>query len=261
MLLREVLGPSMEVITEGGHAFKDPVTKQPLTKQDATTEQAQATVRALEKRLNIPLFKYLTGSAIYAGKSTGDADVNLDPADFIDVDPAAEPKAEQNRFREWLTGQLKKAAFKDAEIKKGGDGLSVMAPIPGTKQQFLQVDLDIAEPGQGKFARWARRGEPGEGAKGAFRHILKSAIARAINPNWKWSFKAGLFDEESGQTLSKDPDGIARYFFGKTGNAKDLDNIRSILTKLKQTRSDIYQQVIDRANEGIANMKFDYRLK
>lgn len=259
MLLREVFTPTTQSIMEGGNAFKDPATKEPLTKQNASSEQAQATVAALEKRLKIPLLKNLTGSAIYKGKTTGDADVNLDPSEYIDTDPNADPKTEQNRFREWLTGQLKAAAFKDNEIKKTGDGLSVMAPIPGTKE-FLQVDLDISEPGQGGFARWARRGEPGEGAKGAFRHILKSAIARSINPNWKWSFKAGLFDEESGQTLSKDPDGIARYFFGKTGKAQDLDNIKSILTKLKQTRPDIYQQVVDRANEGIANMKFDYRL-
>lgn len=260
MLLREVVVSFAKPIAEGGNAFKDPTTKQPLTKQNASTKEAQSTVKALEKRLGIPLFKYLTGSAIYSGKTTGDADVNLDPKDFIDVDPKADPKDEQNRFREWLTGQLKKAAFQDNQIKKGGDGLSVMAPIPGT-QEFLQVDLDISEPGQGAFSRWARRGEPGEGAKGAFRHILKSAIARTINPNWKWSFKAGLFDEESGKTLAKDPDSIAQYFFGKTGSAQDLDNIKTILAKLKQTRSDIYQQIVDRANEGIANMKFDYRLE
>jgi hypothetical protein len=258
MRFRELLATGH--IMEGGNAFKDPATKQPLTKQDATSEQAQATVRALEKRLGIDLFKNLTGSAMFPGKTTGDADVNLDPADYIKVDPSADAKAEQNRFREWLTGQLKKAAFKDTEIKKGGDGLSVMAPIPGTTE-FLQVDLDISEPGQGSFARWARRGEPAQGAKGAFRHIIQSAIARALNPSWKWSFKAGLFDEESGKTLSKDPDGIAQYFFGETGRAQDLDNIKSIMTRLKQTRPNIYDQVVDKANEGIAKLGYDYELK
>lgn len=258
MRFRELLATGH--IMEGGHAFRDPATKRPLTKQDATTEQAQATVRALEKRLGIDLFKNLTGSAMYPGKTTGDADVNLDPVDYIDVDPSAEAKAEQNRFREWLTSRLMGAAFRDHEIRKTGDGLSVMAPIPGT-DEFLQVDLDISEPGQGGFARWARRGEPAQGAKGAFRHIIKSAIARSINPNWKWSFKAGLFDEESGKTLSKDPDMIAKYFFGDSGQANDLDNIKSIMTKLKQTRPNIYQQVVDRANEGIEKLGHDYRVK
>lgn len=257
MWLREMLSRPQPVM-EGGRAFKDPATNQPLTKQDATSEQAQATVRALEKRLGMDLFKNLTGSAMFPGKTTGDADVNLDPVDYIEVDPAADAKTEQNRFREWLTGKLMGAAFKDHEIRKTGDGLSVMAPIPGT-DEFLQVDLDIAEPGQGEFARWMRRGEPGE-AKGAFRQVLQSAIARTLNPQWKWSFKAGLFDEESGKTLSKDPDSIAQYFFGKTGRAQDLDNIKSIMTRLKQTRPNIYDQIIDRANEGIAKLGYDYRL-
>jgi hypothetical protein len=246
------------VINEGGNAFKDPTTKEHLTKQDASTDEVHITVKALEKRLGIPLFKNLTGSAIYAGKTTGDADVNLDPADFITVDQNDPPKTTQNKFREWLTGQLKAAAFSDQDIKKGGDGLSVKSPIPGTNE-FLQIDLDIAEPGEGLFSRWSRRGEPGK-AKGAFRHILKSAIARAINPNWKWSFKNGLVDDASQQTLSKDPAQIAQYFFGKAGKASDLDNIDAILAKLKQTRPDIYQDVVDKANAGIANMKYDYTL-
>jgi hypothetical protein len=246
------------VINEGGNAFKDPVTKAPLTKQDATTDEVHAAVKALEKRLGIELFKNLTGSAIYAGKTTGDGDVNLDPTDFIEVDPNEPAKTTQNKFREWLTGQLKRAGFKDDEFKKGGDGLTVKAPIPGSTD-FLQIDLDIAEPGEGKFSRWARRGEPGK-AKGAFRHILKSAIARAINPNWKWSFKNGLFDDETQTTLSKDPDQIAKYFFGKGGKGTDLDNIDTILAKLKATRPGIYQDVVDKANAGIANMKYDYKL-
>lgn len=257
MRLRELV--ATQPVMEGGHAFKDPATQKPLTKQDATTEQAQATVRALEKRLGIPLFKNLTGSSMYANKTTGDADVNLDPADYIDVDPNADAKTEQNRFREWLTGKLRGAAFKDSEIRKTGDGLSVMAPIPDSND-FLQVDLDISEPGQGKFARWARRGEPAQGAKGAFRHILKSAIARTLNPNWKWSFKAGLFDEGTNQTLSRDPQEIAQLFFGASAQASDLDNIQNILKKLKSSHPEYYQTVIDRANEGIKKLGYDYQL-
>lgn len=256
MFLREVL--AISVIREGGHAFKD-AAKQPLTKQDATTAEVDATLKALGKRIGIDLISMKTGSTIYPDKITGDGDTMLDPVDFIDVDPNATAKETQNRFREWLVSKLIGAGLKDTiDIKKLSDGITVKAPIPGT-DEFLQVDMDIAEPGEGKFARWARRGEPGQ-AKGAFRHIVKSAIARSINPNWKWSFKAGLFDEESGQTLAKDPEQIARLMFGKTGQASDLDNIQTILTKLKQTRPDIYQTVVDKANEGIAKMGFNYKL-
>jgi hypothetical protein len=247
------------VINEGGNAFKDPATKQPLTKQDASTEDVHSAVKYLEKRLGIPLFAHLTGSGIYAGKTTGDADVVLDPVEHIELDPNDDAKTSQNRFREWLTSKLLGAGFKDTEIKKGGDGLSVMAPIPGSNE-FLQIDLDIAEPNEGKFSRWSKRGEPAQGAKGAFRHILKSAIARAVNPNWKWSFKNGLVDDSTGQTLTKDPDQIAKYLLGKTGKGSDLDNIQTILAKLKQAHPDAYQEIVDKAQTGIANMKYDYKL-
>lgn len=259
MLLREIASyNTAQVLIEGGNAFKDPVTKQPLTKQNATTEEVHATVKELEKRMGIPLFKHLTGSAIYANKTTGDADVVLDPVDYINVDPKDDAKTSQNRFREWLTSKLLGSGFKDTEIKKGGDGLSIMAPIPGS-DEFLQVDLDIAEPNEGKFSRWSKRGEPATGAKGAFRHILKSAIARAVNPNWKWSFKHGLVDDAVAQTLSKDPEKIAKYLFGKSGKASDLDNIQTILAKLKQAHPAVYQEIVDKAQTGVANMKYDYR--
>lgn len=247
-------------LLEGGNAFKDPVTKQPLTKQDASTQEVHAAVKALEKRMGIPLFKHLTGSAIYANKSTGDGDVVLDPVDYIQVDPNEDAKANQNRFREWLTSKLLGAGFKDSEFKKGGDGLTVMAPIPNSKE-FLQIDLDIAEPNEGKFSRWSKRGEPATGAKGAFRHILKSAIARAVNPNWKWSFKGGLVDDSTGQTVSKDPDQVAKLLLGKTAKASDLDNIQAILAKLKQARPEAYQEIVSKAQTGIANMKYDYKLE
>jgi hypothetical protein len=256
MLIREVLAYSL--VTEGGHAFKHP-DGSPRTKQNATTAEVDATLKALGKRIGIDLITMKTGSTIYPDKITGDGDTMLDPADFIKVDPKASAKETQNRFREWLTSKLLGAGVKDFEIKKQSDGITVEAPIPGTKET-LQIDLDISEPGDGKFARWARRGEPGE-AKGVFRQILKSAIARTLNPNWKWSYKNSLFDEESGKTLSKDPDKIAQLMFGKTGQATDLDNIQTILAKLKQSRPNIYQQVIDKANEGIAKMGFEYKLK
>jgi hypothetical protein len=260
MLLRELasIKPRGKIIIEGGNAFKDPVSKKPLTKQDATTEEVHATVKYLEKRMGIPLFKYLTGSSIYPNKTTGDGDVVLDPVDFINVDPNDDLKASQNRFREWLSGKLRGSGFSDEDFKKGGDGLSVKAPIPGS-DEFLQIDLDIAEPGEGEFSRWSKRGEPATGAKGAFRHILKSAIARAVNPNWKWSFKHGLVDDEVAQTLSKHPEKIAKYLFGKSGKASDLDNIQTILAKLKQTHPDAYQEIVGKAQTGVANMKYDYR--
>jgi len=266
MLLRDLLIPTADVetillrripIAEGGHAFKDPATKELLTKQNATTAEVDATLKALGSRMGIDLIKHKTGSTIYPDKITGDGDTNLDPTDFMKVDPSEDTKTTMNKFREWLTSKLLGAGIQDTQIKKGGDGLAVMATIPGT-DDYLQVDLDISTPGDGEFARWSRRGEPGKTAKGSFRHILKSAIARATNPNLKWSYKSGLVDEVTGEA-TKDPEAIAKKLFGEQGKKTDLDNIGAIMSALKTFRSDIADDVIATAQETVAKMKFDYK--
>ena len=101
MLLRDLLVPTADVetilirripINEGGHAFKDPTTKELLTKQNATTAEVDATLKALGSRLGIDLIKNKTGSTIYPNKITGDGDTNLDPTDFMKVDPSEDAK-------------------------------------------------------------------------------------------------------------------------------------------------------------------------
>lgn len=277
MFLREVLArPVQQVVTEGGNEFKDS-SGVPTTKQNATEMDADAALRSLGRAIKLPLEKYKTGSIIYPHAETGDADTVLDPAEYIKIDPDLSPKAVQDQFRTWLAARLQAAGYKELAKKASidapgkyykiaGDGLTASVEIPGTGE-WLQIDLDIAEPGEGSFSLWSKRGEPniqgtpkGERAKGAFRHILKSGIARAINPNWKWSFKGGLVDELTGEQ-TKNPEDVAKKLFGKTGQAADLDNISTILSKLKQTRPELYPDIVAKVNDGIAKMKYDYRLK
>lgn len=277
MYLREVLARTVnKVVAEGGNEFKD-ASGVPTTKQNATEMDAEAALRSLGQALKLPLEKYKTGSIIYPHTETGDADTVLDPADYIKVDPTLAPKAVQDQFRAWLALRLQAAGYKELPKKASidvagkyykiaGDGLTASVEIPGLGE-WLQVDLDIAEPGEGEFSRWSKRGEPNEKgtlkagrAKGAFRHILKSGIARVINPDWKWSFKGGLVDEKTGEQ-TKNPAEVAKKLFGKTGQAADLDNISTILSKLKQTRPDLYPDIVTKVNDGIAKMKYDYRLK
>jgi len=278
MYLREVLSVPAVInfLAEGGNEFKN-AQGVPTTKQNANEHEAESALKALGQALKLPLEKYKTGSIIYPGAETGDADSVIDPSDYIEVDPALSPKAVQDQFREWLSARLSHAGYdelaKKATIdapgkyfKIAGDGLTASVQIPGTKE-WLQVDLDIAEPGEGEFSRWSKRGEPnaagtakGARAKGAFRHILKSGIARAVNPDWKWSFKGGLVDEKTGEQ-TKNPADIATKLFGPTGTAADLDNISTILAKLKATRPQQYPDIVAKVNDGIAKMKYDYRLQ
>ncbi len=268
------------ILTEGGNEFKL-ADGSNATKQNASTEQAKATADALGKEIDIDLLSRLAGSVIYPGAETGDADAILDPKDFIDVDPNANAKETQNQFRQWLAQRLQKAGYQELAKKANtdtagkyykisGDGLTVSVPIPDSNEWF-QVDLDIAEPGEGKFSLWSKRGEPNPlgtpkdtRAKGAYRHILLATIGSTIvnqdHPQGlSWSFKNGLFDRMTKQTLTKDPDEIAKILFN--GTASDLDNITAILAKFKQANPTQYNDVVQKVNAGLENYKTQYRLK
>ena len=47
----------------------------------------------------------------------------------------------------------------------------------------------------------------------------------------KWSYKNGLTDRVTGKLISKDPDQIGKILVG--GSAKDLENVESIVAKIK----------------------------
>jgi len=275
-------------LAEGGNEFKL-ADGSNATKQSASTEEVDAVLGALSKEIGIDLLandlenkpKYKTGSAIYPGAETGDADTLLDPVEFIPVDKGAKPKDVQNQFREFLAKKLQTAGYEFLEKKAtvdqpgrfykiSGDGLTACVQIPGT-EEWLQVDLDIAEPGEGKFSVWSKRGEPNEPgtpkdsrAKGAFRHILLAAIgSKLISPEHpqglSWSFKNGLFDRATKQVVSKDPNEVANILFG--GKASDLDNINAILAKFKQTHPNHYNDVVQNVNAGLEKYNTQYRLK
>lgn len=271
------------ILLEGGNEFKNPEGI-PVTKQNASTDEVQASIQSLGKELKMDLMKELSGSAIYPNAETGDGDTVLDPADYLKIDNRVEdPKAIQNQFREWLAKRLQAAGYQELPRKQSidkpgkyykisGDGLTACAIIPGS-QEWLQIDLDISEPGQGKFTKWSKRGEPNpagipkdQRAKGAFRHILKTEIAKSINPDWMWSFKNGLVSRTTGgpvvpDTNPKDPDAISKALFGGKASAADLDNINTILAKFKQVHPDKYNDVVAKVNDGLVKYKTQYRLK
>lgn len=271
------------ILLEGGNEFKYD-SGEPATKQNASTEEVQATIQALGKQLKMDLMKELSGSAIYPNAETGDGDTVLDPADYLKIDNRVEdPKEVQNQFRDWLNKRLRAAGYIELPRKQSiqqlgryfkisGDGLTACVQIPGG-DEWLQIDLDISEPRQGKFTKWSKRGEPNpaglpkdQRAKGAFRHILKTEIAKSINPDWMWSFKNGLVSRSTGGPVvpdsdPKDPDAISKALFGGKATAADLDNINTILAKFKQVHPDKYNDVVAKVNDGLVKYKTQYRLK
>jgi hypothetical protein len=275
-------------INEGGNEFKF-ADGSNATKQNASTEEADAALGALGKEIGIDLlakdlenkFKHKAGSIIYPGAETGDADAVLDPVDFVKVPEGTSPKDAQNMLRVFLAKKLQDAGYQELPKKSpveqlgkfykiAGDGLTACVNLPRT-QEWFQVDLDIAEPNEGKFGVWSKRGEPNEPgtpkdarAKGAYRHILLSQIGSVIitseHPQGlSWSFKNGLLDRATKQSITKDPDEVARILFN--GTSADLENINTILAKFKQTHGAQYNDVIAKVNAGLENYKTQYKLK
>jgi hypothetical protein len=288
MLLRELFVNPKKPLLEGGNEFKY-ADKSNVTKQNASTEEADAALYVLGTEIGIDLlardqenkFKHKAGSIIYPHAETGDADAVLDPMDFLDIPEGTLPKDAQNMLRVFLAKKLQTAGYqelpKKAALKQpgkfykiSGDGLTACVNLPDSHEWF-QVDLDIAEPNEGKFSVWSKRGEPNEPhipknarAKGAFRHILLSQIGSIIiTPDYpqglSWSFKNGLLDRATKKSITKDPDEVANILFNGTGS--DLDNIDSILAKFKQSHGSHYNDVIAKVNAGLEGYKTDYRLK
>jgi LysM repeat protein len=267
-------------LTEGGNEFKY-ADGSNATKQNASTEEAQTALGTLGKEIGMDLQKVAAGSVIYPGAETGDADSVLDPADFVKIPDGMAPKDAQNKFRELLANKLQKAGYQELPKKAvvdqpgkyykiAGDGLTAMVSLG---QEWFQVDLDIAEPGEGKFSLWSKRGEPNAPgtpkdarAKGAFRHILLTEIGRVlVSPDHPeglgWSYKNGLIDRATKQAIpgGKDPDTIAKVLFN--GNAGDLDNITAILTKFRTAHPAQYAGVIEKVNSGLVNYKTQYKMQ
>ena len=278
---------------EGGNEFKFQDGTN-ATKQNASTEEADAALSVLGSEIGIDLlakdkedkWKHKAGSVIYPGAETGDADVILDPADFIQIPDNTPPKDVQNTFRGWLAQKLQAAGYQELPKKAfieqpgkyykiAGDGLTACVQMPNNKE-FLQVDLDIAEPKEGAFSVWSKRGEPNKPgtpkdakAKGAFRHILKTEIARIVTKGpagedypqgLSWSYKNGLIDRATNQQIQngKNPDMIAKVLFN--GRASDLDNIEAILAKFKSSHPAQYRDVVNKVNAGLEKYKTQYRL-
>lgn len=121
------------------------------------------------------------------------------------------------------------------DIKKSGDSVHVKAPIAGDPNNgFVQADLMFGDPGWQAFSM---TGAP-ETSKltGMSRHVILASIVSALHPGLKWSYKHGLVDRVTNQTV----DG------GKT--AKKLSDLTGIPVAKLNTADDILDAVSKRPN-------------
>lgn len=210
----------------GGNVFKN--ADGSTATQRISRADVQPTVSWLEKILGMDLVPNMLGTAGKAATS-GDIDIAVDEKNVTKDDLIAKLSAwarEQNEQpKDW--------------IKKSGDSVHFKLPIMGDPSRgFVQADLMLGEP---EWMKWSMRGgSEGSQFKGMHRHLLMASIAKA--QGLKWSYKAGLTNRETGDLVSRDPDGIAKALLGDAASAADLEDVDSILTAIKQRPN--YDQLV-----------------
>lgn len=224
-------------LMEGGNVFK--TEEGPLT-QRINRADIKPTLVFLEKITGLPLLGNTLGSV---GKkaSSGDIDVGVD-----------EKLTTKESLVQKLLGWVEKFHQGDKPrlwVAKSGDSVHFRTPIAGKENKgFVQTDFMFgADPDFQKFSLMSM-GDASQ-FSGADRNILLASIAKGRGA--KWSYKSGLVNRETGETISKDPTQIAQFLLNnKAAKPEQLYSVESILHAIKNDPQ--YQNLIADAKEAFA---------
>ena len=213
---------------EGGNVFKT-AEGQPATTRIAR-ENVVPTVQWLEKLTGLNLVDNMLGST-GRKETSGDLDLGIDDTKIT---------------KDVLIQQLLKRGIKAEDIKKSGDSVHVKTPILGDATNgFVQTDFMFGDPEFQKFA--LNTGE--SDYKGVHRAILLASIAKA--QGMKWSYKNGLMDRDSNETITKNPTEIAQNLIN--GTPADMASVESIVKKIKELPN--YEELVKDAREAFERDK------
>lgn len=227
----------MNNLFEGGNVFKGP-DKEPLTRR-IKRDEIPGTIAYLEKETGVDFtmdkdeegvpVKWLgtTGRK----EDSGDLDLSVDANEL-----------DKKEFATKLIG-----IFGKDSVKLSGDSVHLKTPINGDESNgFAQTDFMFSDdPTWQQFS--VRGGLPDSPYKGEHRHILLSSIARARG--FKYSYKNGLVDPETDQTITKDPNKMAKDLLGQTATANDIKSVESVIAYIKKLPN--YEELVSAARETL----------
>jgi cytidyltransferase-like protein len=222
------------LIVESGNVF---VPVQRIAKNDVAT-----TVKWLESITGLSLVENMLGTT---GKkeTSGDLDLGVDSNKVSKDELVA-------KLHDWCikngvpedkvynTAKKKtQEAFKEGWIWKTGTIVHFKAPINGNAQNgFVQADFMFVP--DLNWAKFSLAGSPHEGSsfKGADKHLFLNKLVKLSNPNkpMSWSYLNGLLDSETRQSISTNPNEIAKIVLGEGATANDLVSVESILQFIKK---------------------------
>jgi hypothetical protein len=214
------------LLYEGGNVFKDKEGNS-LTGR-INKADVEPTVRWLEDLTGLSLVDNMLGTT-GRKETSGDLDLAVDATKVT---------------KDTLVKILLAKGIPATDIKKSGDSVHLRTPING-QDGHVQTDFMFGEPKWQKFSM--QGGIEGSQYRGVHRQILLSSIAKALG--YKWSYKSGLMDRESNQTLpgGQDPATISRLL-GIPANK--FNSFEDILSAIK-SRPD-YSNLVKDARETLA---------
>jgi len=211
---------------EGGNVFKTAEGK-PATVRIAR-ENVVPTVQWLEQLTGLNLVDNMLGST-GRKETSGDLDLGIDETKITKI---------------VLIQQLLKRGVKAEDIKKSGDSVHLKTPILGDKSNgYVQTDFMFGDP---EFQKFSLVADGDSAYKGVHRALLLASIAKA--QGMKWSYKNGLVDRESNETITKNPAEIAQNLIN--GTPADMISVESIIKKIKALPN--YEELVKDAREAFA---------
>jgi hypothetical protein len=224
-------------LMEGGNVFK--TEEGPLT-QRINRADIKPTLVFLEKITGLPLLGNTLGSV---GKkaSSGDIDVGVDERTTTKEDLV-------NSLMTWVQ-KVHQGDKPRLWIAKSGDSVHFRTPIAGKESKgYVQTDFMFgADPDFQKFSMMSA----GDSShySGMDRNILLASLAKSRGA--KWSYKGGLMNRETNETISKDPRKIAQFLTNnKAATPEQLHSVESIIDAIKNDPQ--YQNLIADAKETFA---------
>lgn len=212
------------ILSEGGNVFKTADGESATVR--IARENIVPTVQWLEQLTGLNLVDNMLGST-GRKETSGDLDLGID---------------ETKITKDVLIQQLLKRGIKAEDIKKSGDSVHVKTPILGDKSNgYVQTDFMFGDP---EFQKFSLVADGDSAYKGVHRAILLASIAKA--QGMKWSYKNGLVDRESNETITKNPVEIAQNLIN--GTPSDMNSVESIIKKIKALPN--YEELVKDAREA-----------
>lgn len=216
--MRQFIDIIESVLTEGGNVFKNP-DKTPAT-QRVNKEDVPDTIKFVEKILGHKFEKDTWLGSTGKAPTSGDIDLAIDVKDMSKADVVA-------KLQNWV--ESNKLDPKDW-IKVAAE-IHFKTPIKGNpKNGFVQTDFNVYDTDKYDWSLWYNTSDATSQYKGRHRAVLLSSIAKVLNLKLGGN---GIFDRNTNELVTTDPDKAAELLLGKGHDRKDLSSVETIVKNLK----------------------------